>query len=308
MSVTRAQLATLYPRAIPDLLDGVAAAAPDVLARFGISANPDRLAYFLAQVGHESGGLTINVENMNYSARRLTEVWPRRFPTIAAAAPYANNPEKLANFTYGGRMGNGPPASGDGFRFRGRGLIQITGRDGYRSVASHAGLPLEANPDLVTVPANALLCAAAFWKWKDLNPVCDARDFTRCTIIINGGTVGIADRREWLDKARRVLAPPPPVQPARRTRHVRPAGAAARRLCGGWCRRWRYRAAHHRRDHGVSPVAGSATRADRCGVAGGAGDCAVAAATRPAQRQATRITAAPAHTCSRTGSAKKIQP
>lgn len=214
MSVTRAQLATLYPRAIPDLLDGVAAAAPDVLARFGISANPDRLAYFLAQVGHESGGLTINVENMNYSARRLTEVWPRRFPTLADAAPYANNPEKLANFTYGGRMGNGPPASGDGFRFRGRGLIQITGRDGYRSVASRAGLPLEANPDLVTEPANALLCAAAFWKWKDLNPVCDARDFTRCTIIINGGTIGIADRREWLDKARRVLAPPPPpVQP-----------------------------------------------------------------------------------------------
>lgn len=210
MSVTRAQLATLYPRAIPDLLDGVAAAVPDVLARFGISANPDRLAYFLAQVGHESGGLTINVENLNYSARRMTEVWPRRFPTIADAAPYANNPEKLANFVYGGRMGNGPPASGDGFRFRGRGLIQITGRDGYRSVASRAGLPLEANPDLVTVPANALLCAAAFWKWKDLNPVCDARDFTRCTIIINGGTTGIADRREWLDKVRRVLAPPPP--------------------------------------------------------------------------------------------------
>lgn len=87
MSVTRAQLATLYPRAIPDLIDGVAAAVPDVLPRFGISANPDRLAYFLAQVGHESGGLTINIENMNYSALRLTEVWPRRFPTIAAAAP-----------------------------------------------------------------------------------------------------------------------------------------------------------------------------------------------------------------------------
>jgi putative chitinase len=302
MSVTRAQLATLYPRAIPELLDGVAAAASDVLARFGISANPDRLAYFLAQVGHESGGLTINVENMNYSARRMTEVWPRRFPTVADAAPYANNPEKLANFTYGGRMGNGPPTSGDGFRFRGRGLIQITGRDGYRSVASRAGLPLEANPDLVTVPANALLCAAAFWKWKDLNPVCDARDFTRCTIIINGGTTGIADRREWLDKVRRVLAPPPPEQPPAEL-VIRVQKALLRSGFG-----WRYRAADHRRDHGVSSVAGPAAGAGRCRAAGIAGDCALAAARRPAHRQATRITTAPAQTCSRTGSEKKIQP
>ncbi|KAB7648955.1 peptidoglycan-binding protein [Polymorphobacter fuscus] len=214
MPVTKAQLSTLYPRAIPDLLSGVAAAAGDVLGRFGIADKPDRLAYFLAQVGHESGGLTINAENLNYSAKRMTEVWPRRFPTIAAAAPFANNPEKLANFVYGGRMGNGPPASGDGFRFRGRGLIQITGRDGYREVGARAGLPMEADPDLVTVPGNALLCAAAFWKWKGLNPVCDARDFTRCTIIINGGTTGIADRREWLDKVRRVLAAPPPAPAA----------------------------------------------------------------------------------------------
>ncbi|MBC7505962.1 MAG: peptidoglycan-binding protein [Sandarakinorhabdus sp.] len=210
MQVTSAQLSTLYPRAIPVLLAGVSATAADVLGRFGISANADRLAYFLAQVGHESGGLTVNAENLNYSAARMVEVWPRRFPTEVAAAPYANKPERLGNYVYSGRMGNGAEASGDGYRFRGRGLIQITGRDGYAEVAKRCDLPLDLEPDLVTAPGNALLCAAAFWKWKGLNPVCDARDFTRCTVIINGRTTGIADRRQWLDKVDRVLAVSPP--------------------------------------------------------------------------------------------------
>lgn len=210
MPVTMAQLARLYPRAAPALLIAVSEAASDVLTRFGISANTDRLSYFLAQVGHESGGMTVETENLNYSAKRMTKVWPRRFATTADAAPFANDAEKLANFVYGERMGNGPRASGDGFRFRGRGLIQITGRKGYAQVALRAGLPLEDYPDLVTEPVNALLCAAAFWKWKGLNPVCDGRDFTRCTIIINGGTTGISERRQWLAKVRRVLAEPPP--------------------------------------------------------------------------------------------------
>lgn len=206
MPVNSAQLATLFPRAIPALFAAVLASARAVLGRFGISANADRLAFFLAQVGHESAGLTVNGENLNYSAKRMTQVWPQRFRTVADAAPFANNPQKLGNFVYGGRMGNGASASGDGFRYRGRGLIQITGRDGYAEVGARAGLPLVADPDLVMLPANALLCAAAFWEWKGLNAVCDARDFTRCTVIINGGTTGIAERRDWLEKVHRLLA------------------------------------------------------------------------------------------------------
>ena len=211
IKLTSDHLALLFPRATPALLEAVAAGAPTVLGRFGLDADGGRLTYFLAQVGHESGGLTVGTENLNYSAQRMTEVWPRRFPTVAEAAPFAKNAEKLGNFVYGGRMGNGPPESGDGFRYRGRGLIQITGRDGYAEVGKRAGLPLVDDPDLVAHPENALLCAAAFWKWKQLNAVCDAGDFTRCTVVINGGTTGIAERRQWLDKVRRVLAEPPAV-------------------------------------------------------------------------------------------------
>lgn len=216
VTINRAQLIELYPRAKPALIDGFLASAGDVLPRFGLDANIDRLSYFLAQVGHESGGLSITAENLNYSAKRMTEVWPKRFPTIAAAEPFANNAEKLANFVYGGRMGNGPAASGDGFRFRGRGYIQITGRDGYANVAAKTGLPLETQPQLAAEAGTALLAAAGFWAWKKLNPVCDAQDFVGCTKLINGGTIGLPDRRAWLDKARRALMPPPPksAQPA----------------------------------------------------------------------------------------------
>ncbi len=217
--ITRAQLAALYPRATPARLDAVAAAAPAVLPRFGLDTGQHRLAFFLAQIGHESGGMTITEENMNYSAKRMTQVWPGRFPSIADAQPFANNPEKLANHVYSGRMGNVPAASGDGYKFRGRGLVQITGRDGYRQVGSRIGLDLENQPHLAGEAKNLLLVAAGFWKWKDINPACDANDFRLCTKKINGGTIGMPDRLEWLDKARRVLAtvPPKKAQPAAAT-------------------------------------------------------------------------------------------
>ena len=207
--MTRAQFAALYPRATPARLDAVAASAPDVIPRFGLDQGPHRLAFFLAQLGHESGGMTITEEGLSYRAARMMQVWPTRFPTLASAEPYAGNPEKLANLVYGGRMGN-VPGTGDGFKFRGRGLIQLTGRDGYRQVAARTGLPLEDQPALAGEAKNLLLVAAGFWKWKDLNPVCDANDFKLCTKKINGGTIGMPDRLEWLDKARRVLATVPP--------------------------------------------------------------------------------------------------
>ncbi len=207
--VTLKQLQTLYPRATPAVTGAFAKDAPELFGRFGIADTPNRLQFFLAQIGHESGGLTIVEEKLNYSAERMTRVWPSRFPTVGAAQSFAHDPEKLANFVYAGRMGNGPPAGGDGFRFRGRGYIQITGRDGYENVGARAGIDLVAKPERAAAPADALLVACAFWRWKNLNALCDTGDFAKVTRRINGKLVGIEDRRAWLDKVRRALAAAP---------------------------------------------------------------------------------------------------
>ena len=138
-------------------------------------------------------------------ACRYCSTTARRFPTLASAEPFANNPEKLANKVYANRMGNGPPESGDGYRYRGRGYIQITGKDGYRQTGLRAGLDLVANPEKAIETANALRVACAFWKWKDLNPLCDQRKFEEVTRRINGGLIGLDDRLEWLKKVRSAL-------------------------------------------------------------------------------------------------------
>jgi putative chitinase len=208
--VTQAQWKALYPRAAAPLLAGVSASSAEVLKAFGISALPNRLHFFLAQIGHESGGLTVTEEKMGYSAARMMAVWPSRFPTLDSARPYANNPEKLGNHVYANRLGNGPPESGDGYRYRGRGLIQITGRDGYEKVGGVAGINLVAHPERAFSPGDALLVACAFWKWKGLNAICDSGDFRAVTRRINGGTIGWADRLAWLEKVRTTLAEPPP--------------------------------------------------------------------------------------------------
>ncbi len=204
---TRDQLHALYPQAPAAHLAALAGASIR-LEYHGIVGAP-RLHLFLAQIGHDSGGLTITEENLSYSAARLCAVWPRRFPSESAAAPYARNPEALANKVYGGRMGNGPPESGDGWRYRGRVYIQITGRDGYLQCSRRAGLDLEDAPDLAAAPDQALAVACAFWDWKGLNALCDSGDIVKVTRRINGGTNGLADRRAWLDKVRRVLLDPP---------------------------------------------------------------------------------------------------
>lgn len=194
-------------KARADIIAGIADHAADVLPRYGITSAL-RLQHFFAQVAHECGGFTIREENMNYSVKRLQEVWPKRFPSAAAAAPYANNPEKLGNYTYGSRMGNGPPSSGDGFRYRGRSLAQHTGKDGYRAIEKITGLPLVQNPDLVNDPAHALECAAAYWKWKKLAAPADRDDVVAVTKLWNGGTIGLADRKAWLLRARKFFTAP----------------------------------------------------------------------------------------------------
>ncbi len=204
-------LRALYPRADAAHLQAFGDQFTSLFDQFGISANPTRLQFFLAQVGHESGGLTIMTENLNYSANRITQVWPSRFATVAAAQPFANNPQALANNVYANRMGNGPSSSGDGWRYRGRGYIQITGKDAYQAIGDIIALDIVTDPDAVTLPANALRVACGFWKWKDLNTLSDTGDFVKVTRRINGGTTGMADRRNWLAKVRQALASPPAV-------------------------------------------------------------------------------------------------
>jgi len=201
-------LRQLFPSAEQAHIDSFARQAPTVLAEFGILQAPNRLHYFLAQIAHESGGLRAREENMNYTAVRINQVWPTRFPTVASAAPFAHNPQALANKVYGGRMGNDQP--GDGFKYRGRGYIQITGKDGYRQVGSRVGLDLVGNPHLAMDPEHCLRIACGFWAWKNINPKCDDGDFVGVTKRINGGTVGLADRREWLKRVRQAVAWPLP--------------------------------------------------------------------------------------------------
>jgi putative chitinase len=178
--------------------------AGDLLEVTPLSTRPLRLAHFLAQVCHETGGLRVLVENLNYSAKRLTEVWPSRFPTLAAAAAFAHDPRALANKVYGGRMGNVEPD--DGWKYRGRGLLQITGRDHYARNGRELGIPLEEQPDLAITPEHALAVALETWRASGCDEPADHDDIVGVTRRINGGLIGLSDRRAWLAKTKRHLA------------------------------------------------------------------------------------------------------
>jgi putative chitinase len=176
--------------------DAVIAMIPDTAAKFGINT-PLRLAHFLAQCGHESGGFRLTQENLNYSAKGLNGIFKKYFPTEAAAAPYNRNPQKIANKVYSNRMGNGTEASGDGYKFRGRGYIQLTGKDNYTAFGKSIGVDMTVNPDLVA-SQYALLSAAWFFTKNNLHKMADggATDavVTSITKRVNGGTIGLADR------------------------------------------------------------------------------------------------------------------
>jgi putative chitinase len=199
IAITPAQLQQLAPKAI-DTYRTAFASADTALVPYGINDTALRLAHFMAQILHESGALTVRTENLNYRAERLIQVWPSRFPTIDAAKPYEHNPEKLANFVYGGRMGNVNP--GDGWKFIGRGLIQITGRSSYEKFGRLLGVDLANNPDFAFNGDWALKLAAEEWKAGNCNAKADADDIVGVTKIINGGTIGLDDRKAWLAKCK----------------------------------------------------------------------------------------------------------
>lgn len=201
VKITAEQLAGLAPNARQNYKDAFAHADVDLVA-YGINKNALRVAHFMAQVLHESGGLSIFIENMNYRAARIKQVWSSRFPTVASAEPFAHNPEKLANKVYGGRMGN--DLNGDGFRFIGRGMIQVTGRESYKKFGDLLGVDLTADPDLAFSAQWTLKIAAEEWKEKGCNALADADDLRGITRRINGGFNGLDSRREWLEKTKRI--------------------------------------------------------------------------------------------------------
>lgn len=165
----------------------------NALREFEINSLP-RVAAFLAQVGEESVDLTHWEENLNYSPEGLMRAWPKRFPDRATADRYAHHPEKIANYVYANRMGNGDESSGDGWKNRGRGPIQLTGADNYWEFGSDLDVDLVNHPELVLDPQIGFRVAALFWKRKGLNELADRRDDRGMTLRINGGLLGLDER------------------------------------------------------------------------------------------------------------------
>lgn len=209
MLIDEPQLLLILPNARP--VAGVfLPVLNEAMGDFGVDT-PARVAAFIAQVGHESAQLTRCLEDLTYSAQRLALVWPRRFrsaegsPT-ALAREIAYQPERIANIVYAGRNGNGDEASGDGWRFRGRGLLQVTGRSNYRAVGEGLAQPFVARPQLLGEPRWACRSAAWWWQSRGLNELADAERFEDLTRAINGGLTGLEERRALWRRAREVLA------------------------------------------------------------------------------------------------------
>jgi len=166
---------------------------------------PKRMAMFVAQCAHESGNFSTTHENLNYSAKGLTGTFKKYFPTEESAVPYARKPEKIANKVYGSRMGNGNEASGEGFKYCGRGLIQLTGKDNYTACGKALGMDLLSDPEQGEENPVAVLSAGWFWNTRRLNDWADKGDVTTVTKKINGGTIGLADRKKHYEHIVEVL-------------------------------------------------------------------------------------------------------
>jgi putative chitinase len=172
--------------------------------RFNIDT-PVRQASFIGQCGHECGNFKVLEENLNYRAEVLMRLWKSRFPTLEIANEYARNPKKIANKVYASRMGNRDEASGDGYRFRGRGCIQLTGHANYYHAGKACDVDFVMEPDLVATPQYAAMTAGWFWDTHKLNQFADVRDFKTMTKKINGGFIGLDDRIKHIEHAMQVL-------------------------------------------------------------------------------------------------------
>jgi putative chitinase len=177
----------------------------EVLSFYEIN-NTRRISMFLSQVGHESAGLTARRENLNYSAQGLNKIFPKYFVRAGRDANlYARNPEKIANLVYANRMGNGNEASGDGYRYRGRGLIQLTGKSNYEAFAADMEMSLNETITWLETAEGATWSAGWFWDSRDLNEWADKGDVLTVTKRINGGTNGLEDRKSHYESALRIF-------------------------------------------------------------------------------------------------------
>lgn len=188
-------------------LDNWYTALCEILPVYDINT-PERVAAFVAQCAHESGGFKFLKENLNYKAASLRKVFPKYFPDDAIANDYANRPNKqeaIANRIYANRMGNSDEASGDGFRYLGRGLIQLTGKNNYTIFAASIDTPLDQIPEYLQTFEGAVQSACWFWEQNNLNQWADKKDILTLTKKINGGTIGLDDRIKHFDHALHVL-------------------------------------------------------------------------------------------------------
>jgi len=187
-------LQQLCPKTKKSVLEKYAVPLHEVAEYYDMYVNMNRAAAFVAQTAHESGGFNFVKENLSYGAKGLMTTFKKYFPNEELAKQYERKPEKIANRVYGGRMGNGDEASGDGYRFCGRGLIQLTGRNNYTKFAADLGISIEDTVAYLETPAGAVSSAGWFWDNNNLNQYCDKDDFVTLTKRINGGTIGLEDR------------------------------------------------------------------------------------------------------------------
>ncbi|MBL8698964.1 MAG: hypothetical protein JNK67_11365 [Alphaproteobacteria bacterium] len=228
--LTRAQLLAFMPNSA-NVADRFVRPLNEAMERYSINT-PARQAAFLAQLAHESAELRRTQENLNYSWERLRKVFPRFFRTDAEAQSYDRQPERIANRVYANRMLNGDETSGDGWRYRGRGPIQVTGRENYRKCGQALGMNLESDPDRMLDPTVGCLAAAWFWHSRGLNSLADADDengFREITRRINGGFTGLVERIGFWEKARQAVGLPGfgPVMAPRITSVRMPPGTPA---------------------------------------------------------------------------------
>lgn len=203
--ITLNLLQQLCPKTKTAMLQQYVDSLNDVVDYYDISKTTERTACFLAQIIHESGGFTAVRENLNYGAAGLMTTFKKYFPTIELAKEYERQPARIANRVYANRMDNGPESSGDGWKFRGRGLIQITGRYNYTQFSKGLKVSLDECVEYMETPEGAVSSAGWFWDNNELNKYCDKNDFIGLTKRINGGTNGLEDRKHHYELALKLL-------------------------------------------------------------------------------------------------------
>jgi putative chitinase len=214
MTIDLQTLKAIFPHTKSDVLAGFVDPLNKVFEKYSINTML-RKAAFLSQVGHESTGLSVWAENLNYSAERLMQVFPRAFPTRALAAEYAGKPEKIGARVYANRLGNYNESTGDGYTYRGRGLIQLTGKANYQAFATAFGMSLDEAVEYMTTLEGAAMSAGWFWDSRKINSYADRGDAVGMTKCINGGTNGLQERVALYNLCKSVLAKTPDDEPVK---------------------------------------------------------------------------------------------